>query len=52
MPLIIIAAICYFVYANFFGEESGCDQYASSYSCKYVEKKAQYEVWLAISLKC
>ena len=45
MPLIIIAIIGYFVYANFFGEESGCDQYASSYSCDYVEKKAQYEVW-------
>jgi len=45
MHLIIIAVICYFVYANFFGEESGCDRYASSYSCEYVEKKAQYEVW-------
>jgi hypothetical protein len=45
MPLIIIAVICYFIYANFFGEESGCEQYASSYSCEYVEKKAQYEVW-------
>ena len=45
MPLIIIAIIGYFVYINFFGEESGCDQYAISYSCDYVEIKAQYEVW-------
>jgi hypothetical protein len=45
MPLIIIAVICYLVYANFFGDESGCDLYASTYSCEYVEKKAQYEVW-------
>ena len=45
MHLIIIAVLCYFLYANFFGKESGCDQYASSFSCDYVEKKAQYEVW-------
>lgn len=23
----------------------GCDKYASDYSCSYVEKKANYEVW-------
>lgn len=45
MHLIILAIIGYFVYSNFFGEESGCDRYASNYSCEYVEKKAVYEVW-------
>jgi hypothetical protein len=45
MRLIILVIIGYFVYTNFFGEESGCEQYVSSYSCDYVEKKAQYEVW-------
>ena len=45
MPLIIVVIIGYFVYANFFGEESGCDRYASKYSCDYVEKKATYDVW-------
>ena len=45
MPVIILAIIGYFVYTNFFGDESGCDRYASSYSCEYIEKKAEYEVW-------
>jgi|AntAceMinimDraft_1070359.scaffolds.fasta_scaffold192737_1 hypothetical protein len=45
MPLIILAIIVYFVYTNFFGDESGCDRYASSYSCDYVEEEAKYEVW-------
>lgn len=45
MPIIIIAIIFYFLYANFFGEESGCERHASSYSCEYLEKRAQYEVW-------
>ena len=45
MPLIFVIIIGYFVYTNFFGDESGCDRYASSYSCEYIEKKAEYEVW-------
>jgi len=31
MRLIILAIIGYFVYANFFGDKSGCVRYASSY---------------------
>lgn len=45
MPLILLVIVGYFLYTNFFGEESGCDRYASKYSCDYVEKKATYEVW-------
>ncbi|WP_288987190.1 hypothetical protein [uncultured Sphingopyxis sp.] len=28
-----------------FSSGGGCDKYASKYSCSYVEKKAEYEVW-------
>jgi len=35
----------YFVYTNFFGEESGCDQYASKFSCSYLLEKASYDVY-------
>lgn len=45
MRLIVLVIIGYFVYTNFFGEESGCERYASKYSCEYIEKKAVYEVW-------
>lgn len=37
--------IGYFVYAHWFGEESGCQKYASKYSCSYVENKASYDVY-------
>ena len=43
--LILFVIAAYFIYTNFFGENSGCDQYASEYSCEYVEKKATYQVW-------
>lgn len=41
----------YFFYSTFLGEESGCDKYASKYSCTYVEKKANYDVyyWFNVS---
>lgn len=41
----------YFLYATFLGEESGCKKYASKYSCSYVEKKANYDVyyWFNVS---
>lgn len=45
MKLFILIIIGYFVYSNFFGNESGCERYASNYSCEYVENKALYEVW-------
>ena len=35
----------YLIYANFIGEESGCEKYASKFSCSYVEKKASYDVY-------
>jgi hypothetical protein len=35
----------YLIYANFIGEESGCEKYASKFSCSYVEKKATYDVY-------
>ena len=35
----------YLIYTNFIGEESGCDKYASKFSCSYVEKKAKYDVY-------
>lgn len=45
MPLLFFALFVYVIYTNFIGEESGCDRYASKYSCDYVENKAEYEVW-------
>ena len=45
MPFIIVLVVLFFVYQNFFGENSGCDKYASKYSCDYVEKKATYSVY-------
>lgn len=35
----------YLIYTNFIGEESGCKKYASDFSCSYVEKKANYDVY-------
>jgi len=51
MKVIILILITFFVWTNFFGEESGCDKYSSKYSCDYVEKKATYEVyyWINVS---
>ena len=51
MKVIILILITFFVWINFFGEESGCDKYSSKYSCDYVEKKATYEVyyWINVS---
>ncbi len=51
MRVIILAIVGYFVYAHFFGDESGCDRYASSYSCDYVENKAKYEVWYWLNVE-
>lgn len=42
---LVFFVIIYFVYTHWFGEESGCDKYASKYSCSYVEKKATYDVY-------
>lgn len=45
MKFILLIVIGYFVYTYFFGNESGCDRYASKFSCNYVEKKATYDVY-------
>jgi hypothetical protein len=45
MKFFLLLIIGYFVYSNFFGNESGCDKYASKFSCNYVEKKATYDVY-------
>lgn len=42
---ILLIVIAYFVYTHWFGEESGCEKYASKYSCSYVENKANYDVY-------
>ena len=46
MPALIFYLILgYFGFQYFFGDESGCDKYASKYSCSYVEEKASYNVY-------
>ena len=45
MKEIIFLATAYFIYTNYFGEESGCDKYSSKFSCKYVVEKADYDVY-------
>jgi hypothetical protein len=45
LKFVIFAVIAYFVYTNFFGIESGCEEYASRYSCDYVKSKASYDVY-------
>lgn len=42
---VLFFALVYFVYTHWFGEESGCEKYASKYSCSYVENKANYDVY-------
>jgi hypothetical protein len=43
--LILLLIVGYFAYQYLLGDESGCDKYASSYSCDYVENKASYDVY-------
>ena len=42
---VLFFAIAYFAYTHWFGDESGCEKYASKYSCSYVENKATYDVY-------
>jgi hypothetical protein len=42
---IIFVVLAFWGWQTFFGDKSGCDEYASNYSCKYVTEKATYEVW-------
>lgn len=45
VKIILGFGIAYLVYVSFWGEESGCKEYSSQYSCEYVEEKAYYEVY-------
>lgn len=45
MQWLVIALIGYFIYGHFFGERSGCKEYASEFSCSYVKDKANYDVY-------
>ena len=42
---IIFIVLAIFIWGKFFGEESGCEKYASKYSCSFVEEKATYDVY-------
>ncbi|MEY3943979.1 MAG: hypothetical protein RLZZ133_1669 [Pseudomonadota bacterium] len=41
--LLLLGAIG--IYYFFFSDYSGCDKYASTYSCDHVENKATYDVY-------
>ena len=43
--VILFMIVGYFAYQYFLGDESGCDKYASNFSCDYVENKASYDVY-------
>ncbi|MBR9866955.1 MAG: hypothetical protein GYB20_07725 [Oceanospirillales bacterium] len=43
--VILLLVVGYFVYQYLSRDESGCDKYASKYSCDYVENKASYDVY-------
>jgi hypothetical protein len=43
--LALYVIFAYALYHFFIDEETGCEKYASKFSCKFVEKKAQYDVY-------
>ena len=45
MKIIAVIVLTYFIYSVFWGESSGCEEYASQYSCEYVKNKASYHVY-------
>jgi hypothetical protein len=45
MGKVIFIGVAIFLWFKFFGDESGCEKYASKFSCSYVEEKATYEVF-------
>jgi hypothetical protein len=45
LKLGLIAVVIYYTASFFFGNESGCEKYASKFSCSYVENKATYDVY-------
>jgi hypothetical protein len=40
-----IMLIAYFCYQYIFGDETGCKEYASRYSCDYVINRASYDIY-------
>ncbi len=45
LKTIFIGGFIYLLYTNFIGNDSGCEKYASKFSCSYVENKASYDVY-------
>ena len=43
--VIFYCILAYAAYHFFISEETGCAEYASAYSCKYVIEKADYDVY-------
>lgn len=50
MGKVIFIGVLIFLWLKFFGDESGCEKYASKFSCSYVEEKATYEVYYWINV--
>ena len=50
MGKVIFIGVAIFLWFKFFGDESGCEKYASKFSCRYVEEKANYEVYYWINV--
>lgn len=50
MGKVIFIGVVIFLWLKFFGDESGCEKYASKFSCSYVEEKANYEVYYWINV--
>ena len=42
---LIVVLVAIGIYYFFFSDYSGCDKYASEYSCDYVENKATYDIY-------
>lgn len=49
--LILFGILGFAIYHFFISDETGCDAYASKYSCNYVVEKATYDVyyWFNVS---
>ena len=45
LKTIFLIGFIYLLYTNFIGNDSGCEKYASKFSCSYVESKATYDVY-------
>lgn len=45
IKILLIGVIGYFIYTNLFGINSGCEKYASEYSCDYMLYDASYDVY-------